>query len=1480
MPDQQPRYLPQVIDFLGFLEAKLRDLQGVSTLVYELIQNADDVKDAAGNPGASQIVFDIRDDALVVTNDGVFRDDDFGRLQRVASGGKRDEIGTTGAFGIGFISVYQITDYPEISSNGRRWVICPDAPQDSRIQVWKEDTEATLFRLPWAFDAASNMRQKLRLAPVLPEQLDTFQEEMTKAITLGALFLKQIKDLQVRRNGKLMQQVRRIDVEDDQLMLQIGGDVQIWRLFYGEFDAQAKCLRTKHSQIEPKRRSQIVVAIPDEGLTSGRLFAVLPSETTIPLPFHINADFFPSSDRKHILFSEDYQGEWNRTAIQAAARALAAGLEKLPEIMKPKSLWRLLKSLNDCRGEREKSLGNFWGEASPRLSQLPLVYTITSQWIKSGAARLLESDAELVAAPIFSGLGIQIVHSDLREHFSFLRQREIGVPLLSAQDVANALKGKGIHEGQLLTQAPEQLRSLEAWQTLWKALVVILKRPQAQDREITRYTLRHCSIALDETGALYPPCQVFRGDEETRQIFKTVQWLSHEVEESGLLNELVDSFSLYTALTFLEGIAGRQLEAAWQAGDFDIGALYRWFESRKTEIIKGEKLLSKLRSLAIWPSAGHLRPLDGLYIPSNFEDPFKISALVDIEALGERREFLKDLGVQELTFGVYAREQVPRVLQEKRDLTVEQRRQIVQLLAERMGELRDDAATQEVIKPLPLVECTDGTFRPAGSTYLPGAIMDVLDKETIFVAATPSEHQEAVFALYHWLGIAKEPRPEDLLARIRSICAVPPTPETQDQIAVIFKYLVTNWGGWRPPQHQEFSALRDMAWLPGTQRGTERWYKPRDLYAIFQQYLFETQANFLALPRELQATGATAKFIDFLEIQQTPSPALVVKHLLQCSQGKQPVNPQVYRFLNQKENVRDSALDRLRDQACLLLPDGSYVHPDQVFWNQHPFGKFRYRLGPEFRQYDALLDRLKIKESPCVQDYIQVLLDISKQYGQAHKILDEETHAVVLHCWETLSRACEKGEIQLEAMGALCDQPVIPNEQNILIRPTGIFFEDRPKLKEKLPGLGPDVIKRPSNAWRAMEAVGVKLLGQAVNVELVKALDTQPAAEVSRHFAERRELIQRVIGSESMKASGTEDIDIDVLDRLSFEMTRVLEIRYVLDTRSHRHSSAPESVRALLRQTEPDIKTLVICYDDDQIPWSDIAREIAYAVKPSGEIGGLACGIKEALLYETFEEASRALDELGFPRFESPTTTPIPERPAISGFGGTELSQEHILPDVGHPAATANGPVPPESKVSDQPITPPIPSGREVPPSPPESQNSPSVLVQKPPQSINRSKSHIVTYVSHESEEEGAASLAEESERQARRTEVEKAGIERAMAYERGHGREPEEMPHLNPGFDIRSVDSRGEIRYIEVKALAGRWEGSNPAQLTPNEFEMAQEREDEYWLYVVEFAASAEARVYPIQNPVGWVQRYLFDNGWMKLAKETPTQVEHGGNM
>ena len=106
MTNQEPQYLSQGVNYLGFLAQQLGDLRGNTTLAHELIQNADDAKDDSGNLCATEIVFDVRDDALVVSNDAVFRQVDFDRLREVASGSKRTEDGvrTTGVFGVGFIS--------------------------------------------------------------------------------------------------------------------------------------------------------------------------------------------------------------------------------------------------------------------------------------------------------------------------------------------------------------------------------------------------------------------------------------------------------------------------------------------------------------------------------------------------------------------------------------------------------------------------------------------------------------------------------------------------------------------------------------------------------------------------------------------------------------------------------------------------------------------------------------------------------------------------------------------------------------------------------------------------------------------------------------------------------------------------------------------------------------------------------------------------------------------------------------------------------------------------------------------------------------------------------------------------------------------------------------------------------------------------------------------------------------------------------
>ena len=132
---------------------------------------------------------------------------------------------------------------------------------------------------------------------------------------------------------------------------------------------------------------------------------------------------------------------------------------------------------------------------------------------------------------------------------------------------------------------------------------------------------------------------------------------------------------------------------------------------------------------------------------------------------------------------------------------------------------------------------------------------------------------------------------------------------------------------------------------------------------------------------------------------------------------------------------------------------------------------------------------------------------------------------------------------------------------------------------------------------------------------------------------------------------------------------------------------------------------------------------------------------------------------------------------------------------------------------------------------------------------------------------------------------IEAIGMRLAMEYERAAGRVPEDVSGQNLGYDIRSLTpspspalqereealtpspspkafgegdkpltpgpsptlwERGEgVRYIEVKARAK----TGPLVLTPNEWLMAQRLGADYWLYVVEDAAS-QPLLHTIQNP------------------------------
>ena len=520
MSDNQEFFLSQGTEFLGDLNAKLRDLRGYGVLMNELLQNADDAK----NPAAHTIVFDVRDEALVVENDGIFSDCgqmqerecpwrsdnkighrcDFHRFRRIAGADKRREEETTGAFGIGFISVYQITDRPELISNGWHWSMFPDNAESERIGTKRDATQCggTRFILPWAFDHSTIVRTELGV-PVLSDQdVEDFFGEISEAASKAILFLKNIETIEIKRNGQLRKRVSRIN-EKNKILVADGDKTQLWYTFNGNFTEIADRLKSRYvNLIEAKRKPNTVIALASENMNATGVYcATLPTKQSTHLPLHINADFFTPLSRKSISFENNEQGKWNDAAVRAASASLTAGLFELRDLLGHKALWELLSKVKHIHDEAKQGrldsvLTAFWEDIQLAAEQLPMFYSSEGKWLKSDEIVLLKSPQEEKCQPLLVDLGLSIVHADLREHYSLLRG--LGVKELNPFDIADALREADLDDTARFpfADAPAWLQSHENQKLLADVICVLMQRPENRANSLMRERLQACAIAL------------------------------------------------------------------------------------------------------------------------------------------------------------------------------------------------------------------------------------------------------------------------------------------------------------------------------------------------------------------------------------------------------------------------------------------------------------------------------------------------------------------------------------------------------------------------------------------------------------------------------------------------------------------------------------------------------------------------------------------------------------------------------------------------------------------------------------------------------------------------------------------------------------------------------------------------------------------------------------------------------------------------
>ncbi len=117
--------------------------------------------------------------------------------------------------------------------------------------------------------------------------------------------------------------------------------------------------------------------------------------------------------------------------------------------------------------------------------------------------------------------------------------------------------------------------------------------------------------------------------------------------------------------------------------------------------------------------------------------------------------------------------------------------------------------------------------------------------------------------------------------------------------------------------------------------------------------------------------------------------------------------------------------------------------------------------------------------------------------------------------------------------------------------------------------------------------------------------------------------------------------------------------------------------------------------------------------------------------------------------------------------------------------------------------------------------------------------------------------------------DIDRAGVARVLAYERAHGREPEEQDHTNPGFDVLSHGKDGElVRRIEIKSIRSEWT-IRGVMLSARQFREAKDHGEQFWLYIVENAEDDDLhRIHRIQDPANRIDFFGFDNGWQAMRE------------
>jgi len=505
------------IDKLDFIRQALAGYAGGSAIISEMLQNADDA-------GASRASFHFRPKDLLAWNDAVFKDHDWKNITRIASGTKRNEAGKIGTWGTGFLSVFHLTDTPEVHSEGKKLLL---DPREHRIPALpSEIRQGTAFRMPWRLQA-TNISKSIEADIWNDQTIQELKEDVASAVYRLLLFLRNVTIIEIYEGefgkGKLLYKVERTlqsSFQKDNCIC------EVWSFEYQRAGVQSRQDNwlyyrgnvSSHLMVEgvnPKD-TEIGIAFPIDNREwlvknlPGALYNFLPTPIPTGYNFHINGAFFPDNNRRTILIDPQTQREksrWNLNVIDAIGDLFVKILPDIRDrLTEPRRFYEILPTQPPPPAQQFlRPIYESFYQAAPNEK---IVFSSLGTWSEPGEVSIGRPGSRL---PELLADYLPIVPSGVPQTFRDFLTYNLKIPFLDWKDAVALLKGYN-QTGVPVAEAHPMINSVEKLWLLYSELPV---NPIDEQRRL----FADAALCLGEDGKLWPfSSYIWRASESTRSL--------------------------------------------------------------------------------------------------------------------------------------------------------------------------------------------------------------------------------------------------------------------------------------------------------------------------------------------------------------------------------------------------------------------------------------------------------------------------------------------------------------------------------------------------------------------------------------------------------------------------------------------------------------------------------------------------------------------------------------------------------------------------------------------------------------------------------------------------------------------------------------------------------------------------------------------------------------------------------------------------